>query len=75
MQTIKFDTHIGHDGVLKLELPLEVSNTDIEVLVVVHPKSKPAWPPGYFERTAGSLADDPIDRPVQGNFETRDELL
>jgi hypothetical protein len=27
------------------------------------------WPPGFFERTAGSLADDPIERPPQGDFE------
>ncbi len=28
----------------------------------------------FIERTAGSLADDPIERPPQGDFETRDPL-
>ena len=34
----------------------------------------PGWPPGFFERTAGSLADDPIERPPQGDYEMRDEI-
>jgi hypothetical protein len=75
MQTIKLDTRVGQDGILKLELPLEVSNADLEVLVVVQRKEKRGWPPGYFERTAGSLADDPIERPSQGEYEERDALL
>ncbi len=74
MQTIKFDTRVGHDGILKLELPLEVSDTDVEVLVVIQQKEKRAWPPGYFDRTPGSLADDPMERPPQGEYETRDPL-
>jgi len=32
----------------------------------------PGWPPGFIERTYGSLADDPIERPPQGQFEERD---
>jgi hypothetical protein len=74
MQTIKLDARVGGDGVLKLELPLEMSDTDLEVLVVVQPKEKRGWSPGYFERTAGSLADDPIERPPQGDYEQRDAL-
>ena len=74
MQTIKLETHIGQDGILKLELPLEMSNTDLEVLLVVQRKEKRRWPPGYFERTTGSLADDPIERPPQSNYEERDTL-
>ncbi|MBK8024225.1 MAG: hypothetical protein IPK19_23015 [Chloroflexi bacterium] len=66
MQTIKLDTRVGHDGILKLEVPLDVTDADLEVLVVVHRKEKRGWPPGYFDRTAGSLADDPMERPQQG---------
>jgi hypothetical protein len=68
MQTIKLDARVGEDGILKLELPLEVSDVDLEVLVVVQRKEKRGWPVGYFERTAGSLADDPIERPSQGEY-------
>lgn len=75
MQTIKLNAHVGSDGVLKLELPLEMTNTDLEVLVVLQPRTERSWPPGYFEETAGSLADDPIERPPQGNYERREEML
>lgn len=33
-----------------------------------------SWPPGYFEETIGSLADDPIERGSQGEYEEREEL-
>lgn len=75
MQTIKIDARVNEDGILKLELPLDVTNSDLEVLVVIQTKAKRRWPDGYFERTAGSLADDPLERPAQGEFEDRDELL
>ncbi len=37
METIKVRTRVGGDGVLKLELPVSVTDRDIEVVVVVHP--------------------------------------
>jgi hypothetical protein len=33
------------------------------------------WPRGYFDKTAGSLADDPIERGSQEEYEEREELL
>jgi hypothetical protein len=66
MQTIKIDARVGEDGILKLELPLDMADEDLEVLVVVQRKQKRGWPPGYFEQTAGALADDPIERGPQG---------
>jgi len=79
MDAIKVTTHIGQDGVLHLDLPLNLHNTDLEVLVVVQPHETEAvdangWPIGYFEETYGSLADDPIERPDQGELETRDSI-
>ncbi|WP_242056532.1 MULTISPECIES: DUF2281 domain-containing protein [unclassified Nostoc] len=32
------------------------------------------WPPGFFEQTAGCLADDPIQRYPQGEYEQREQL-
>ena len=29
------------------------------------------WPKGYFEETYGALADDPLVRPEQGDYEDR----
>lgn len=33
------------------------------------------WPIGYFEQTYGSLADDPLERPEQGEYPERETLL
>lgn len=32
------------------------------------------WPPDFFEKTAGCLADDPIERAPQGDYEIREAL-
>lgn len=89
MQSVKLKAHIGPDGLLKLELPTELANTDLEVLVVMQPleaskaingnkaltPEELGWPPGFFEQTAGSLSDDPIVIEPEGDFEVREELV
>ncbi len=32
------------------------------------------WPPDFFEKTASCLADDPIERAPQGDYEIREIL-
>ena len=80
MDTIKLMTHVGQDGILKLELPVDVTNRDLEVTVTVttleHQSTDAnGWPIGYFESTYGSLAHNPIERGEQGYFEEREPLL
>ncbi len=41
MQSIKVRQHIGQDGVLHLEIPTEVKDGDVEVVVVYQPIPKP----------------------------------
>jgi hypothetical protein len=80
MEAIKVKAHVGDDGILKLELPVGVSNSDLEVVVVVQsvengrPDFDRAEWIAFVERTYGSLADDPIEREDQGVFEIRDEI-
>ena len=33
------------------------------------------WPPGFFRQTAGSWVGEQLERPPQGEYEVRDELL
>jgi hypothetical protein len=83
MQSIKLQSHVGPDGVLKLEIPLDLRDTDLEVLVVVQPlvfapittSEDLGWPAGFFEKTAGAWEGEPLVREEQGEYETRDELL
>jgi len=79
MQSIKLRSHIGSDGILHLQVPVGVTDTELEVMVIVQPIVKLesvktpeelGWPPGFFERTAGAIPD--LERPPQGEYEARD---
>jgi hypothetical protein len=80
METIKLKTHINSDGILTIELPSQFKNTETEILIVLQTISPPqavdamGYPIGYFEETFGILADDPIERGDQGEFEIREEI-
>ena len=37
METHTIKRHVGDDGILKIELPVGVCNTDVEVVVVIQP--------------------------------------
>lgn len=41
MQTVKLRSHVGEDGVLRLNIPIGLNNTDLEVIVVVQPVTMP----------------------------------
>ncbi len=76
MDPITLHGHADANGILTLQLPAEMADQELEIQVVVQRRApkKRAWPPGYFERTAGSLADDPMERPPQGDYEEREPL-
>ena len=40
MQSIKLHSHTGADGMLKLEVPMGLANTDFEVVLIVQPVAK-----------------------------------
>jgi len=68
MQPITLHSHIGSDGLLQLQVPDELKNQD--VTVVIHPK-KAEWL-SILQKTAGTIPD--LERFPQGNYEVR-ELL
>ena len=41
MQSISLQSHIGNDGILKLQIPVGISNVEVEVLVIMQPLSPP----------------------------------
>jgi hypothetical protein len=68
MQSIKLCSHVGADGILHLNIPVGITNKEIEVTVTyqqLEPSAPPqthqelGWQTGFFEQTDGSLADDP----------------
>ncbi len=82
MNSIQLKTRVGTDGVLKLEIPVEVTETDLDVLVVFQPLArrptadpdKLGWPAGFFETVAGGWQGEPLVRAPQGDYEDRADL-
>lgn len=75
METIKVKTHVGKDGILTLKLPNGTSDVDCEVTITIeHKTSRELWLT-LINETAGSLADDPVERLPQGRSDIRDEII
>ncbi len=79
METVKLRTHIGSDGLLKLEMPIGVKDVDAEVVLVYTLQARSTvsreldWET-FVNENYGSLADDPIERPAELPFDIRDEI-
>lgn len=65
METIRTTTHIGSDGILRIETPVGVRNVDDDIVLVYSVASaintREAWE-ALVNETYGILADDPIER-------------
>ena len=47
METMKLRSQIGTDGILLIQMPTELKNTSVEVVVVVQPLSSEETKPQY----------------------------
>jgi hypothetical protein len=79
MQTITVRARADHDGVVKLEIPTNLANREIEIVLVMQelasrPVDEMGYPLGYFEETFGSFADEPLERNQPTIPDIRDEL-
>jgi hypothetical protein len=81
MRTIETTATVTENGVLTINLPHDVPPGKHAVVVVIdeapierEPLDERGWPVGFFERTAGALADTPLERGDQGEYEVRKEL-
>jgi hypothetical protein len=82
MKSVTFHSHVGADGILNLQIPVGIINTELEVMVIVQPVVQPesksaepsGWLPGFFEEVIGSWAGEPLVRPEQGEYEMRAEF-
>ena len=80
MLTIQIRARTGTDGVLHIDVPTGLNETEMEGCLVMSPISREnlhrqtcgeAWPEGYFEATAGQWKGD-LERGDQGAFDRRD---
>lgn len=68
-----------------IPVPDELRGQDVEVIILPLDENgrndnqreldKNGYPIGFFEETSGSLADDPIVRAPQGEFDMREEIV
>jgi hypothetical protein len=74
MQTIRVCERSGKDGVISLLIPAGRPETEFEVVVVLEPRNGAptsadnGWPPGFLDRTFGSIDDETFERPPQGEL-------
>ena len=82
MSTIRLSATAGSDGILHLAIPTGGPGVfDVQVTLTPKPSTngtsrKPTpeelgWPPGFFEKTFGSIDDPAFMRYPQGEFEER----
>ena len=77
--TIRIQSRVGKDGVLKLEVPLDASDAESDVLVTIerigrHDEQQTSEWKEFIEQTAGSIQDETFRRHPQGDYEERLEL-
>jgi hypothetical protein len=69
-------------GTISIDVPAALLHRKVEIIVIpldevssgADREGQKGWPPGFLENTAGSLADDPIRRAPQGDFDLRGDL-
>ncbi len=79
MKSVLIRSRVGADGMLRLEVPSELSETDVEVVVIMQPVSAPStrvgsngdWSPGFFQSVVGGWEGEPLKRELEGPYEIR----
>ena len=83
MAAFTVKTRVKPDGTVQVAVPTGLPETDVDVLVLIRPRKAgeenvPAtgsWPEGFFDKTYGCLAEDPLVRQPQLQHEAREKLL
>ena len=75
MQTIKLRTHIGSDGLLKLEVPVEMANVDADVVIIytLHSQTAAVDDDEWQAFVDGVLGDDDPTEPSKPPFDLRNQ--
>lgn len=84
MHSIKLTKRVGADGVLHLDIPVGITDKEVEIMVIYQPLETPTqlktpeqrgWMPGFFEEVIGGWVGEPLERPEQGDYEIREQLF
>ena len=73
---ITVQSHVGEDGILRLQIPVGVKDADLEITINFKiPEPNGGWPSGYLEKVIGSWQGEAPEIEDEGKYETREELL
>jgi hypothetical protein len=77
MQTLTMKARSDKDGIVRLEIPTDRADYDVEIVVVMQtvedePLDAMGYPIGYFDETYGSFADNPLERNQPLSPDSRD---
>jgi len=84
MHSIKLTKRVGADGVLHLDIPVGITDKQVEIMVIYQPletqtqlktPQQRGWMPGFFEEVIGGWVGEPLERAEQGEYETREPLF
>lgn len=89
METLQVRAYIGDDGILTIQLPQQLTNQELDVVIVCQPAqvtpTKTSEKAGktpeelgfsrrFLEEVIGSWEGEPLERPEQLPFEDREEI-
>ena len=74
MYSTQLTTHIGKDGILHLNLPLDIQDQEVEIIVVVHPRIRGTDSGGDLTDVIGAWQGEALVRSSRGDYETRTEF-
>lgn len=89
METLQVRAYIGDDGILTIQLPQQLINQELDVVIVCQPTQiTPTKTPEkvgrtpeelgfsrrFLEEVIGSWEGEPLERPEQLPFEEREEI-
>ena len=75
MESIKVRRHIGQDGILHLDIPVGITERDVEVMVIYQSVTSSTATGRSLEQFYGICADDPIVTDDRGMLESLDDDL
>lgn len=83
MHAIETTATVTEDGTVTIDHPVDAAPGRHRIVLLIdeqvaasesEPHQGSGWPPGYFEQTFGALADEPLTREPQGEYEEREAL-
>jgi hypothetical protein len=77
MQSINIRSGVGADDILHLDIPVEMTNTEIEVTVTIQEVSqqKRGCMLGFFEEVIGGWVGESLERIQQEEYDKREQIF